>query len=155
MSARLWLSLQATLASWILGTGVTLPFEFLVLWRNSPPGGLALDTAQGFAFWAALTLLLCLGVWCVIVLPLAILVPAAVLLRRRWSIGWSASLGAVLLIGWRLGTWADLLRPHGPQNPVTAPLFLEYGAFGFTLGWVTTHVYARLLARARVGASRP
>jgi hypothetical protein len=123
---------------------ITLIYEGPELWRNAAPGEQIHDLAAGLGLWAAFTLLVCAGVWCVVVLPLALALPAAAMLRWRWPITAAASIGSVLFIGWRFGTWIDL-RHHGACNPMLMPLFLNYAGFSFTLASVTTIVYARLL----------
>ncbi len=144
MSGRVWASAQATLAGWFAAVMITLIYEGPELWRNAAPGEQIHDLAAGLGLWAAFTLLVCAGVWCVVVLPLALALPAAAMLRWRWPITAAASIGSVLFIGWRFGTWIDL-RHHGAGNPMLMPLFLNYAGFSFTLASVTTIVYARLL----------
>ncbi len=144
MSARTRCSLLATLTGWSVATLLTLLFfELPELSRNAPPGDLLRDLIEGCSLWAGFTLLVCAGVWCVAILPLALILEAETIVRRRWLLACSSSAGAVLFIGWRLGTWRDLVR-GGPGHPISS-LFLCYTGFGFALAWVTTLLYARLL----------
>jgi hypothetical protein len=142
---RVLLSIRATLFGWLAATLLTLLFfEVPELWRNAGPGARAYDLVLGMALWTAFTLVVCAGVWCVVVLPMALWLSPDLILRRPWRSGLMASIAAVALVGWRLGTWADL-RHQGPDSPLTARLFLQYTSFGVTLAWVTMLVYARLL----------
>lgn len=143
-STRIRASVRATFAGWLAAALVTLVFEAPELARNAPPGGLAHDLVSGLALWAAFTLVVCGGVWCLVVLPLAAAVPAQTMVRRRLPVTIVSGLSAVCFVGWRLGTWSDLLD-HGPQNPLAAIFFLQYSTFAFTLACVTTIVYAHLL----------
>jgi SAM-dependent methyltransferase len=162
VSGRVWASAQATLAGWFAAMMITLIYEGPELWRNAAPSEQLHDLAAGLGLWAAFTLLVCAGVWCAVVLPLTLALPAAIILRWRWPITAAASIGAILFIGWRMGTWGDLFR-NGAGNPLTGVLFLNYAGFGFTLAFVTTIVYARLLRapsgqgmyRARYGIDAP
>jgi len=145
-SNRIRASVRATFTGWLAAVLVTLVFQAPELARNAPPGGLAHNLVLGLAMWAAFTLSICAGVWCLLVLPLAVAVPAQTMVRRRWRITIASGLAAVWFIGWRLGTWSDLLDP-GPQHPLASVLFLQYAAFALTLACVTTIVYARLLRK--------
>ncbi len=144
VSVRIRASILATFAGWFAAVLITLVFEAPELARNAPPGGLAHDLVSGLALWAGFTLLVCAVVWCLLVLPLAISVPAETMVRRGWQVTAASGLAAVWFIGWRLGTWSDLLDP-GPQNPLAAILFLQYASFALTLACVTTIIYAHLL----------
>ena len=145
MSRRARLSVQAALLGWLAATLVTLlSFELPELWRNAPHPGLLLDLAFGVGLWAAFTLMVCALGWCVVVLPVALFVPAAWILRLRWLLALASGAAGVAFIGSRLGTWHDY-RNHGPLNPLTSPLFLNYAGFAFTFAAATTLAYARLL----------
>jgi hypothetical protein len=146
MSARIRFSLLATLAGWLAATLLTLLyFELPELWSNAPPGGIASDLRAGFALWTAFTLAVSTGVWCLLILPIALWVPAPWIERRRFRVAAGSGTGAVLFIGWRLGTWHDLFE-HDGGNPISK-LFLAYTGFAFVFAWVTSMVYARLLTR--------
>ena len=147
MTRRVRLSLAATFYGWAAAMLLTLLLaELPELLRNAPSQGLLPYLAAGTALWAAFTLVVCAGMWCVVVLPVALLVSAEAMVRRGRQMTAVASLSAVLFVAWRLGTLHDL-GEHGPENPLTAPLFLTYAGFAFTLALVTTVVYVRLLSR--------
>jgi hypothetical protein len=147
MSARVRFSLLATLAGWLAATLLTLLyFELPELWTNAPPGGILSDLRAGFALWTAFTLLVSAGLWCLLILPVALAVPGEWIVRRRFRIAGCGGAGAVLLLGWRLGTWHDLIDHNDGGNPISK-LFLAYTGFAFVFAWVTTIVYARLLTR--------
>ncbi len=144
---RVLLSIRATLSGWMAATLLTLLFfEVPELWRNAAPGGRAYDLVLGLTLWTAFTLVVCAGVWCVVALPLALWLSPDLILRRPWRSTLIVCVSAVALVGWRLGTWADL-RNHGPDSPLTARLFLQYTSFGVALACVTMLVYVRLLRR--------
>ncbi len=146
MSRRALLSARAALVGWLAATLVTcVGFELPELWRNAPNSGLLLDLASGVGLWAGFTLLVCSVGWCVAVLPVALLLPAAWIVRLRWLLALASGAGGVAFIGSRLGTWHDY-QNHGPLNPLTSPLFLNYAGFAFIFAAVTTLAYARLLS---------
>ncbi len=145
MRRRAHLSAWAAFLGWFAAMFVTLAsFELPELWRNAPHHGLLLDLASGVGLWAGFTLLVCVASWCVVVLPVALLVPAAWIIRPRWLLPLASGAFAVAFVGSRLGTWHDY-QNHGPLNPLTSPLFLNYAGFAFVFAAVTTLAYARLL----------
>jgi hypothetical protein len=144
MNRRIRLSLRATFSGWCAGTLYTLLFEGFELWRNASAGNLAHDLSAGLALWIAFSLAVGAAIWCVAVLPIAVWAPPLWIVRRRWPIAWTSSLGAVGLVGWKLGTWTGFFEP-GPESPLQSVLFWEYAGFSFAVAWVTTHEYARLL----------
>ena len=150
---RLGWSVVATGAGWLAATLMTLPFEWVELWRNAPAGAHAQPMVEGSGLWAVFTLGVCAAVWCVLALPLALAAPARLVLGwgRELLVGSPAL--AVVVIGWRLDLWRDLMRERGPESPFARLLLWEYWLFGAVLAFVTTWVYVRRierLTRARV-----
>ena len=148
---RIRLSILAVLLGWLAATLVTVPQVWAELWRNAAPGGLALALLQGCGLWALFTLLACAGLWCALVLPVAVLVPARTVVR--WRI-WLMLIGsgiAVYLVEDRLGVWYGLTHPHvspRARSPLAQPLLWSYSGFGIVFSCVTTMAYARGLRRS-------
>ena len=103
---------------------------------------------DGTLLWSAFTLAVCAALWCVVVLPMAILAPARLILRhcRLLVAGFPAL--AVLLIGWKLEVWRDLVWEKGVESPFVKVLLWEYWLFGVAVALGTTLVYTRLLRRS-------
>jgi hypothetical protein len=151
---RIRLSILAVLLGWLASTLVTMPQVWASLWRNAAPGDVAWALAQGSGLWALFTLVACAGLWCAVVLPLAVLVPAKPLVR--WRI-WLMLIGsgiAVYLVEDRLNVWYSLTHPHASArapSPLAQPLLWTYSGFGIVFSCVTTLAYARGLRKSARG----
>ena len=145
MIRRVQLSALAALFGWLAAMLLTLvSFVLPELVRNAPRAAPLPDLAYGIALWSGFTLLVCAVSWCLVVLPVASLVPPIWIVRLSWALALGAGAGAVAFIGSRLGTWHDY-QNHTPMNPLTSPLFLNYAGFAFVFATLTTLAYARLL----------
>ncbi len=144
---RVALTLPACAGGWMTAMLVTLPFEWLELIRNAAPHALGLAIFEGTLLWLVFTCGVCAVLWCVVVLPMGLLAPSAWVLRWRGLLAIGFPLLAVLLIGWRLEVWRDLVWETGGESPFKNRLLWEYWLFGATLALVTTLIYAHLLRR--------
>lgn len=146
--SRVALSLPAVLAGWFAAAVLTLPFPAWELLRNAAPHERVATLAEGSGVWLGFTLLLAGVVWLVLVIPIALLVPARFLIRHRLWLGCGGSMLAVWLITRRLGTWSAFFNPE-LENPLLSSMLQMYLVFILIFAFSTAFAYSRLLRGSR------
>ena len=145
-ASRIRLAAAAGLAGWVTGFAVSMPAQILVGWRDTA-GALqpfAITLLEGSAVWAAWTLLLTTGAWCLMVLPCVLLMPPSLLIRFRWHVVMLALVLAVGLVLWRMYWFQD----HGASRPALRfILYMPYGSLALGFAVVTASWYIRGLTR--------
>jgi hypothetical protein len=138
---------QATLAmliGWMAGFFVTSPFQIAEVLRNSGSNLPLLLSAlgYGFAVWMMITLAAIAVIWVCIILPIALLVRAPWLVRRRRAVI-AVSMGlSVLVISYMVHVWT-----HFYHDGIGLMNFEIYAGFAAAFSGVTSYSYLRLLAR--------
>ncbi len=145
-AAQVGYSAAAALAGWGAAVLGTMLIEIPELWRNAPSGARLPLVGEGCALWAAFTLVVCAAVWCVVALPVALLVQPRALLAWRRQLTVICPVAGIWFVGWRLGTWSDLTHQWA-ENPFGSLLYWNYTLFAACFALVTVRVYTRLLGR--------
>lgn len=134
---------------WLAGILATLPFQFLEVARNTDGDSRLLAAALGYglAIWLLFTFAGVVIAWVVVVLPMALFVPSAFLLRRRVWVVVVSTLCAVLVVGREFRIWSVLDHPA-----MDLAIFWLYLVFAGVFAAVTSWFYVRLLDRCSVSS---
>jgi hypothetical protein len=144
---RAGLSLLAVLIGWFAAACATLPFEVWELVRNARQGQATLDLVDGCALWLGFTLLVTCGVWLVMVLAIAVLVPPRLIVRHRLPLAIGAALLGATVVGKELDLWHALVHP-GPESPFASFVMQIYMTFAVIFAAAVTWTYSLLLRRS-------
>ena len=143
-SRRLCRATLATVLGWMAGILATLPFQLIEVVRNTSGDSGLLVSALGYglAIWFFFTLLGVVIAWVIVVLPTALFVSAAFLLRRRAAVILISTLCGMLVVGREFRIWTVLDHPA-----LDLANFWLYLVFSAAFAAVTSWFYLRLLAR--------
>lgn len=137
----------AGLSAWLAGFLATIPFEAAVAWRyvNGRIALLPWTLAEGLTVWAAFTFLMAVAAWIPIVLPIALLLPPAWIVRARLIFIPGSVAASFLALAFRLHLFQR-------ENFVSLAVFLDMFVsaemtFVCIFGLVLAVVYTTLAAR--------